>query len=264
MLNMRTPVAALILIALILLAFPAFAANQVGVVQSANGECVIIRDSQSLAAEPDQPILLKDELTTGPGAQLSVLFKDQSTLTLDESSRAAIDTYVFDDSNANLLFKFTQGTFRAVTGELVKANPEGFNMETPLATLGIRGSDIYAIVQPDGEEAGAIELGEGHALEVKTARQTVRITESGMRVRISVTGIIFQPTPIPPSMFNSIIRLGTASKPVAPAPAAPAPTVAPAPTLKTTPTVTKPIILPTTPQVKQPEPQPIIRPRIRQ
>lgn len=266
--NKRIIFAAAVLSALVLLSVPARAAEQVGTVATAVGECLIIRDSRPLTAEADQPILLKDELETRQGAHLSVLFKDESRLTLDESSRASIDTYVYNDSNAELLFKFTQGTFRAITGGIVKANPEGFNMETPLATLGIRGSDIYSIVQPDSEEAGAIELGAGHALEVKTSRQTLRITESGMRVRISSTGIIFQPTPIPPSMFNAIIRLGNAAKPTTPAPAAPAAPPAPAaPTLKTTPTLktvpsTPTRTLPAAP--KQTEPKPTYKPRFRQ
>lgn len=204
---------------------PARAADPVGTVTVADGRCLILRDGQSLDAAVDQPVMLKDEVETDRGAQLSILFTDESRLTLDESSHAAIDTYVFNDSNAELLFKFTKGTFRAVTGEIVKANPEGFNMQTPLATIGIRGSDIYSIVKPDEEEAGALELGEGHALEIKTSKQTVRITKSGMRTRILPTGVIFTPTAIPPSMFNAILRLGAAA-PSGPTPsgsAAPAP-----------------------------------------
>ncbi|MGE4192979.1 MAG: FecR domain-containing protein [Pseudodesulfovibrio sp.] len=215
----RFVVLALFLLFLLLAgASPARASEPVGTVTVANGRCVILRGGQSLDAAVNQPVMLKDEVDTDKGAELSILFSDQSRLTLDESSHAAIDTYVFNDSNAEVLFKFTKGTFRAVTGEIVKANPEGFNMETPLATLGIRGSDIYSIVKPDEEEAGALELGEGHALEIKTSKQTMRITKSGMRTRILPTGIIFMPTAIPPSMFNAILRLG-ASAPSAPAPA---------------------------------------------
>ncbi|WP_316899544.1 FecR domain-containing protein [Pseudodesulfovibrio indicus] len=214
----RPVVLALFLLFLLLAgASPARASEPVGTVTVANGRCVILRGGQSLDAAVNQPVMLKDEVDTDKGAELSILFSDQSRLTLDESSHAAIDTYVFNDSNAEVLFKFTKGTFRAVTGEIVKANPEGFNMETPLATLGIRGSDVYSIVKPDEEEAGALELGEGHALEIKTSKQTMRITKSGMRTRILPTGVIFMPTAIPPSMFNAILRLG-ASAPSAPAP----------------------------------------------
>lgn len=201
---------AILLLVGVVYCLPALASEQIGAVEKTTGECLVIRDTKSLKAEPGQPVLVKDEISTGKGARISIVFLDETKLTLDESSHASIDNYIYSDDKSDLLFKFTKGTFRTITGGIVKQNPEGFNMETPLASLGIRGSDIYAIVQPDGEEAGALHLGENHALEVKTSMQTVRITESGMRVRISPTGLIFTPSRIPPSMFNNMLNLGSA------------------------------------------------------
>ena len=200
-----------ILMAGMLLCAPVMAADPVGSVNTATGDCRITTGGDTLAAEIEQPVILNDELSTGKGARLGVVFLDETTLTLDESSHASIDEYVYNDEGSDLLFKFTKGTFRTITGGIVQHNPEGFNMETPLANIGIRGSDVYVIIQPEGEEAGALHLGENHALEVRTEKQTVRITESGMRVRISPEGLIFTPTRIPPSMFNSMLNLGSAA-----------------------------------------------------
>lgn len=194
-----------------LLCTPAMAADPIGSVNTVTGECHIIRGNDTLTAEVQQPVMLNDELSTGKNARLGIVFLDETTLTLDESSQASIDNYVYNDEASNLLFKFTKGTFRTVTGGIVKQNPEGFNMETPLATIGIRGSDVYAIIQPEGEETGALHLGENHALEVKTEQQTIRITESGLRVKISPEGVIFTPTRIPASMFNTMLNLGSAT-----------------------------------------------------
>ncbi|BDQ34356.1 FecR family protein [Pseudodesulfovibrio portus] len=206
---------AFLLSAGLLLCGPAMAADSIGAIRSATGECSILRDGDTLTAEVEQPVMLNDEVSTGENAQLSIVFLDETVLTLAESSHAAIDNYVYSDDASNLLFKFTKGTFRTITGTIVKQNPEGFNMQTPLATIGIRGSDVYAIVQPEGEEAGALHLGESHALEVSTPLQTVRITESGLRVRIAPTGLIFAPTRIPPSIFNTMLNIGSAT-PAAP------------------------------------------------
>ena len=197
-----------ILLAGMLLCAPAMAADPVGAVNTATGDCRITTDGDTLAAKLDDPVLLNDELSTGKGARMGVVFLDDTTLTLDESSHASIDEYVYSDEASNLLFKFSKGTFRTITGGIVKHNPEGFNMETPLTTIGIRGSDVYAIVQPGGEEAGALHLGENHALEIRTEKQTVRITESGMRVRISPEGIISPPTRIPSDVLEYMQELG--------------------------------------------------------
>ena len=180
----------------------AMAAGAIGAVDTVTGQCRLLRGSDTLGAEPRQPVMLNDAVSTGEDARLSIVFLDETVLTLDESSHAAIDSYVYSDDASNLLFKFTKGTFRTITGGIVKQNPEGFNMETPLATIGIRGSDVYAIVQPDGEETGALHLDENHVLEVKTRLQTVRITQSGLRVKISPTGVISAPSPIPPDVLD--------------------------------------------------------------
>ncbi len=219
----------LLLLAGLLLAAPAMASDPIGSVATVTGECRITRGSETLIAEQDLPIQLKDQVSTGPGAELSILFVDETRLSLSESSQASIDRYVYSDEASDLLFKFTKGTFRTITGGIVKQNPEGFNMETPLASIGIRGSDIYAIVSPDGEETGALHLGETHYVEVKTDKQTVNITESGMRVKISPTGVIFTPTRIPASMFNTMLNIG----PGAQAPAGGAPTSGATKSLKT-------------------------------
>lgn len=188
---------AILLLATLIPISLAEASDAIGAVDNAVGECRVVRGDETLAAEKDLPIALKDEVSTGKGAELSILFADETTLSLSESSHASIDSYVYSDKSSDLLFKFTQGTFRTITGEIVKKNPEGFNMETPLASIGIRGSDVYVIAQPGGEEVGANHLGENHYVEIRTERQTAYITKSGMRVRISPDGTISPPSNIP-------------------------------------------------------------------
>lgn len=202
-----------ILLFAMLCSAPALASEQIGAVDTVTGECLIVRGEERFKAELNQPIMLKDEVSTKMGAQISILFVDETRLTLDESSHASIDNYVYSDKNSDLLFKFTKGTFRTITGGIVKRNPEGFNMETPLASLGIRGSDIYAIVQPTGEEAGALHLGDNHTLEIETPIQAASIRESGLRVRIFTNGIISPPSAIPPAMYERMEGLGPSPQP---------------------------------------------------
>ncbi|MBG0790966.1 MAG: FecR domain-containing protein [Desulfovibrionaceae bacterium] len=188
---------------------PALADDSIGEVDAVTGKCRIIRDGDTLAAKLQQSVMLDDEITTSEGARISILFNDQTILTLDESSHASIDDYVYNEESAGLLFKFTEGTFRAITGEIVKQNPEGFNMKTPLATIGIRGSDIYVVIGAEGEEAGALQLGEGHVLEIKTAMESKRITESGLRVNFATDGLISTPVRIPTDIFEKMLNLGS-------------------------------------------------------
>jgi len=196
-----------------ILGLPAKATEQVGAVERISGACLIVRDGQKMDAELNQTILVNDKIRTKAKAEITIRFKDETQLMLGESSNASIDIYVFDDVESNLLFKFSMGTFRAITGKLVEANPEGFNMTTPLSTLGIRGSDVYALVGIGGEEVGVLDLGPKHALEIKTAKQSIRITKPGKQVQISFSGTISPPSAIPPSTLSNIKKMGTTSPP---------------------------------------------------
>lgn len=185
----------------------ACAAEQIGSILQFEGQCSISRKGQSIPAANGFPVQLNDKAKTGLQSKLTIRFKDDTELMLGPLSSAVIDTYVFGGSDSNLLFKFTTGTFRAVTGELVKRNPEGFNMQTPLTTLGIRGSDIYALVGMIGEEVGAMDLGPGHTLEISTSKQTTKISKPGLRSKILPNGIISPPSPIPPRILNQMKKL---------------------------------------------------------
>ncbi|BCS89484.1 FecR family protein [Pseudodesulfovibrio sediminis] len=204
-------ITALVIFALMLLVLPAYANDQIGVVQTAEGECRVHRGDSILKAVEDLPIVLNDTVSTGSDAQIRIVFNDDTELIIAESSQASIDTYVYSDDAADVLFEFTKGTFRTITGEIVKNNPDGFNIQTPLTTIGIRGSDIYAIIQSGGEETGALHLGENHTLEIKTAKQTLSIKSSGLRAQIFPTGVIVGPTPIPEDRSKAMLKLGARS-----------------------------------------------------
>ncbi len=86
-----------------------------------------------------------------------------------------------------------QGTFRAVTGEIVKSNPESFKMQSPLATIGIRGSETAHTVPPQGEGS------ENHLVMVFDGKPVIVqplgggafqvLSQSGVKVEVGKTGV---------------------------------------------------------------------------
>jgi hypothetical protein len=91
-------------------------------------------------------IFTKDTLKTGAASKAQFLFLDQTTLTMTAESEMLIDNYVYAYNNppsANqIILKFGQGLFRAVTGKITKKSPEKFHVDTPLLDVGIRGTDF--------------------------------------------------------------------------------------------------------------------------
>lgn len=208
----------------------ASAAERIGSIVRFSGQCTITRNDQKMDVDNDMPVQLNDEVATGLLSQLTVRFTDETLLSLDSLSSAVIDTYIYGGSDSNLLFGFSTGTFRTITGRIVELNPEGFTMQTPLATLGIRGSDIYALVGMVGEEAGGLDLGPNHTMEISTDTQTVTINKPGLRSTISPSGVISPPTPIPPRVFEQMKTLAPPPTPNVGTKIAPSPRVPPSST----------------------------------
>jgi hypothetical protein len=88
---------------------------------------------------------LKDELRTGSDARLQVTFRDSTTLTLGENATVVIDRYVFDpdQSVGEASVDAAKGAVRFVTGQMKGLNNKAISVSTPVATLGVRGTDLW-------------------------------------------------------------------------------------------------------------------------
>lgn len=76
-----------------------------------------------------------------------IKFIDNSEITLRPNSQLKIDSFSFEQDKQdkdNALFNLVKGGLRAVTGVLGKRSKERFGMNTPTATIGIRGTVFIA------------------------------------------------------------------------------------------------------------------------
>ena len=89
-------------------------------------------------------------IVTGAGGHVHVKFVDDAFVAVRPNSQLSIDDYAFDAASAaNSRVKFTlkTGTSRLITGKAGQANKQGFRLNTPMAAIGIRGTDFVAQVQ---------------------------------------------------------------------------------------------------------------------
>jgi hypothetical protein len=100
-----------------------------------------------------------DTLVTEKNTYALVRFIDNSEMTLKPSTTMKIDNYAFDNAKPDgdaANFSLVKGGLRSVTGLLGKRNKEKFELKTPSATIGIRGTTFIAeYVPPDEERAMA-------------------------------------------------------------------------------------------------------------
>lgn len=102
-----------------------------------------------------------DELRTGNASRLAVLFADGTQLMLGADSRLVLDRFVYepDRREGNAVMTMVSGVFRLISGALSKSGPDALAIDTPLATLGIRGTDFWGEVSAD--HVGVLLLDDG-------------------------------------------------------------------------------------------------------
>jgi hypothetical protein len=86
-----------------------------------------------------------ETVQTGPGARTILAFRDESRLTLGPNSQFKVESFVFDrkaPAEGRFLVTLLQGTLRALTGLIGKANNRNVGFTTPTATIGIRGTGL--------------------------------------------------------------------------------------------------------------------------
>jgi hypothetical protein len=102
-----------------------------------------------------------DTLVTEKNTYAMVRFIDNSEMTLKPATTMKIDSYAFDNAKPDgdaANFSLVKGGLRSVTGLLGKRNKEKFELKTPSATIGIRGTTFVAEYVPPDEERALASL----------------------------------------------------------------------------------------------------------
>ena len=154
------------------------------------------------------PVFLHDILRTEKTSTLEVRFTDETMLAQGPNSKLSLDDFVYssDPSISNLLFQMGEGTFRYISGEIVKQNPDAFVLKTPLSTIGIRGTEPFAIVEGEEEKIGVISIEPGHVVNITTAKRTVTIDRPGLSTNVKGDGSISSPERTSKELHNRVVR----------------------------------------------------------
>jgi len=129
---------------------PAQDDRPIGLVKTASGEAFIQRDGQRMAALPGQQLVLGDVLSTGATGSLGVILRDDTVLSLGPSSETRIEQFAFEPAEQRLgmVLRVTRGLISYLSGRISKLAPGSVRIETPVATLGVRGTHLVARIVP--------------------------------------------------------------------------------------------------------------------
>ena len=143
-------------------------ANPIGDVRESTGVTSVLRDKESIQTDK---IELYDQAQTAKGRML-IEFLDKAELQLKEHSLVLIDEIYYDPdpSLSKMSLKMAIGTARFASGKLGLVNKANINIQTPTATIAVRGTDFtttidelgrsLVILLPDdkGNPSGVIEV----------------------------------------------------------------------------------------------------------
>jgi hypothetical protein len=143
----------------------------IGKVVSAKGSVTVehvnaVVVQAALNAQPGQakvgdPIYLGDTVATGADGKVAITFADDTAFDLSSNARMVMTEFIYDpNSKANsTLLSLTKGTFTFVAGKIAKSGD--MKVDTPVATMGIRGTTPHVEISEDGTVRFSTLLEEG-------------------------------------------------------------------------------------------------------
>lgn len=127
---------------------------------------------------------------TGPQAQAELKLDDNTKLALGPDAELRLDEYVVSPGNdaKSIAVRLLKGTLRFLTGRNVS---ESYKIETPSATIGVRGTVFDIYIGPSGDTFVLLHQGE---VEICSRTRTCRShRNAGRVVQATVVGIVSQP-----------------------------------------------------------------------
>ena len=138
--------------ALAALAGPVAAQNEdgVGMIVASRGEVIALSNGGSRELKQGDFIYVSDEIITSNRSFAVLQFEDGAKVTVRPDSSMIIETYIYNgDGNDEATLSLVEGGLRVITGAMAKSNPENYKVKTPVALMGVRGTEFSVMLCGD-------------------------------------------------------------------------------------------------------------------
>src|ERR1700694_4469904 len=136
------------------------ASNSIGKVVAATGTVTIehvnaVVVQANVPSQADQTkvgdlVYQGDVVLTGADGRVSINFTDGTSFNLSNNANMALNEFVYDPNGKSnsTFFNLSKGTFTFVAGKIAKTGD--MKIDTPVATMGIRGTTPHVEISDDG------------------------------------------------------------------------------------------------------------------
>ena len=122
-------------------------------------------DGQTRQVDRGSEVRVGDKVETQQGGHVHLRFVDGGRVSVRPASRLVIESYAHSKDQPQLSaikFRLDEGVIRSITGQWGEAAKERFRLNTPVAAIGVKGTDFVVRSLPSGTAAtvfaGAIVL----------------------------------------------------------------------------------------------------------
>ena len=122
------------------------------ITEQVNSPPQIQRAKTTLTGAKGTGVEMSDAINTRAG-KVGIVFEDQTKVQVNENSKLVIDEFVYDPKNKDagkLALNMASGTVRYASGAIAHNNPNKVAINTPTATVAVRGTDFTATVDELG------------------------------------------------------------------------------------------------------------------
>ncbi|MDE3046095.1 MAG: FecR domain-containing protein [Verrucomicrobiota bacterium] len=124
----------------LLLAIAGYSADKIGKMIAVEGGVKAIQGEEERPLTKHSDVYVGDLLVTDATGKGEVEFNDGTMILLIPDSQYSVEAYTESHTQNRYLAKLYQGGVRLSTGMIAKKNPENFELNTPNATIGVRGT----------------------------------------------------------------------------------------------------------------------------
>lgn len=141
--------------------------KKVGVVSDMSGSVIAVnqqRVSRKLAS--GYPVYLGDKVITGESGKVRLRMIDDAILDLRCYSIMVIEAYAISTSKGTSVLNLLQGSLKKITGKIGKLTNDIYQLKTPVAHIGVRGTEYALRVYQSKGCGGTVDADNGLYLEV--------------------------------------------------------------------------------------------------
>jgi len=186
----------------------AWSQERVGAVTEVEGQAEVLHTGAGTwtPLALGDPILLGDQLHTRPGAKLRVTLREESVLSLAPDSQLTVTEQVVAPAAVSR-FQLLLGTIKAAVTERYSEPNARFEVETPTAIAGVRGTSFLASYDTAKDES--LVVGLTSVTRVRALVDTHGAAEvdlgPGMATRIHRGSRPLAPAPIPQNQLRPLL-----------------------------------------------------------